>query len=82
MKYIVLRYKNDETSERVYMFPQQEKHDEFAERAVMPDWRVVRGGFVMLESGKLYCYGEAFSLGLTADKERDTKLLYQQLDQG
>lgn len=80
MKYIVFRFRFM-AEFRIYLFPQEEAHRDFAAR--MPDHLVpVRAGMVMLKSGRLVCYGSAESLGLAADRQKDTALLYSVIDQG
>jgi len=88
MKYLVVRYA-DTTIERLYLFPEAEQHKDFAAR--LPDgWRAIRGGYVCYHEwmreeeackGKslFQIYGEAFSLGLLSDKEKDLALLMDQV---
>lgn len=84
MKYIVCRYKNDPGENdlfRIWLFSQNEIHKDFYQRSIGGKWIAVSAGFVMLESGKLICYGSSESLGLKCDNKRDTDLLNSQLDQ-
>ena len=83
MKYIVCRYNNDPGENdvfRIWLFSQHQAHQDFYAQ-LSKGWFAVSGGFVMLESGKLFCYGSAESMGLKCDKARDTDLLNSQLDQ-
>lgn len=78
MKYIVAEHPQGLT--QIFLFCQGIKHSDFA-KTLAEGWRPVSGGQVMLESGKLFCYGSAESLGLTSKRKMDTKLLNSQLDQ-
>lgn len=89
MKYIVARYA-DTTMERFYLFPEAEQHKDFAARLPV-DWKPIRGGYVCYngwmreeESCKdkplFQVYGEAFSLGLRGDKEKDLALMLSQIE--
>lgn len=87
MKYLVVAYEASpgvpSQEERIYIFPQEESHKDFAEKLFDTSefWKPIRGGQVMLESGRLMCYGEAFSLRLDGDKVKDTALFYRQINQ-
>lgn len=80
MKYLVFRYQGT-TIEFLYLFPEREKHADFAARQG-PLLEPIRGGFCRLMDGKYYLYGEAFSLGLHGDKEKDTALFLKQIAPG
>ena len=83
MKYLVFRYA-DTNMERVFLFESSIEHKQFA--ALIPqEWelKAIRGGFVSIwaSEGKVrvQCFGEAFSLGLSRDKETDEPLIHKQL---
>jgi hypothetical protein len=76
-KYIVLG--NGVSSERMIIFPQEVSHKEMAALFENDDfWTVVRGGKVSLED-RIACFGEAFSLRLRSDPEKDTALFQQMM---
>jgi hypothetical protein len=76
MKYLVFQYE-DNGIETLYLFPETEKHADFAAR--MPkQWKAVRGGFFRLMDGTIVLYGEAFSLGLRGDQKKDHALFVKQ----
>ncbi len=80
MKYIVVHY--DEI-ERMFIFPEEVSHREFADHLLHDwvQWTAVRAGFVMLAGGKLVCYGSSESLRLCSDREKDSRMLRLMLDQ-
>lgn len=88
MKYLVFQFQGTHR-EQIYLFPAEVQHSVFA--SSMPqEWKPVRGGFVwfmMLDAdgntleGKFQCYGQAFSLGLQSDPEKDLLLLHRELVQ-
>ena len=83
MKYLVFRYA-DTDMERLYIFPESEKHADFTSR-FNPEWKAIRGGMIQLvvdgydSTTRIHIYGEAFSLGLMPDKEKDLALVKMQL---
>lgn len=76
MKYVVVL--ECETYERMYLFPQDEEHRDFAARMGLYP---VRAGFVTLMDGQLSCGGESVSLNLKGDRKADTRLLNRQINQ-
>ena len=88
MKYLVMQLEGSPTTERLYLFPEDEVHKAFADSIAMPGWKVVRGGFIRFYDGPsdssvedyvIQVGGEAFSLGLHSDKVKDKALLFQQI---
>lgn len=82
MKYLVFKHADTEM-ERVYLFPEEIQHKDFA--AMMPQkWKAVRGGMVSVyASDDTLCYhvfGDAWSLGLARDTKKDTALIKKQIE--
>jgi len=69
-KYVVFEYVNamGMTMETIFVFPLWITHKEFARQM---DQKVLSAGFV---SSNGTCYGRSTSLGVMADRERDTYL--------
>lgn len=80
MKYIILHHPH--AGERPYIFHKDETHAEVAKLLVdeAREWRVIRGGFIMWGPHGAMCRGEAFSLRLRADEEKDSKLIQDLLE--
>lgn len=82
MKYLVFRYA-DTDLERVYLFPEAEEHKAFA-TMFSEEWKAIRGGRVSVwareDEVMFQVFGQAFSLGLEIDKEKDTALIRKQLE--
>ena len=80
MKYIVFKV-CDYDIERVFLFDRDIKHSDFAEPWIKQGYKPVRAGFVCLnDNGKVKCFGDSFSLGITSDREKDAKLVHQKLE--
>ena len=80
MKYLVFSAYGRESA---YLFPEEVSHKDIAEALTTIRMAPVRGGFVSVwaNGDKLMvsAFGEAFSLGLVADKKRDSALIESQL---
>lgn len=92
MKYLVFKHSTS-GHEVLHIFDKEEKHKDVARTLghscssvagvrlyPEPSWRCVRGGFVAHLEGRLICWGEAFSLGLRSDPDKDTALLLKCLE--
>jgi hypothetical protein len=77
MKYLV--FIDEDNVERIFIFPETIKHSKFSEQLHEIGLTPIRGGFVQYRNGKLSCHGEAVSLDLQADKEKDLALLMKQI---
>jgi hypothetical protein len=72
MKYLV------DDNNGVYLFPQEQTHKYIAEDLKI---KPIRGGFVQFVGGKFKCFGEAFSLSLHSDPEKDAELINRMLNE-
>lgn len=76
MKYIVMGGLD------LVMFPCHIEHAKHATLLGGTD-KVTSAGFVGTDDqGKLYCYGESFSLHVSSNQQQDTRLLHLLLKQG
>lgn len=77
MKYLVFVHPQF-GNQQIHIFDKNERHKDVGHallHSFYKGWKIERGGLVMFIEGQLKCGGEAFSLGLRSDPEKDTALL-------